>query len=324
MNLNTFVVTATYMLMEIECVFAMSAETTEEELAAQAESDSSQNRTEVRIAEAQKHNELYEKSLDTAYRWSETRPAFVRGILREEDLNHRFAAGRTLDFRSMAHEEPGALLIYPDETRVFVGRDETAHTRGDYGFVVKPNDPVPLPESVEEALDLLKPLGVRSQMEEQGELPPRQGEWWLLETDRTPEGSIFKGGVSERPFNGSPLESHVPTEFGFGVEDDVLANWFESQYPDVVNEGDSLQDIFSRVQKATEIEELSGLEANYERPTFGEIREAANGVFIRGTLRHRENDHYMERIGDEWELARTHDMEVYTADNTSASRVRRD
>lgn len=283
-----------------------------------------ENKTEVRIADQQSHRELYDKKLPTALEWGELRQSFVRGILREIGKNNRVLSGRTLDSRGMDHDEPGALLVYPDETRIFVGRDVTAHNRGDYGFAVQTNDPVPMPETVEEALNLLKPLGVRAQMEEDGELPPRQGEWWLLETDREPTSRVFKGGVSERPFNGSPLENHVPTEYGFGVKADELLSWFESEYPDVVMDGDGLQDILSRVQLATEIEELPEIEPQYERPDFNEIREAADGVFIRGTLRHRENDHYMESIGDDWKLARTHDMDVYTADSTSASRVRRD
>lgn len=302
----------------------MAAEPAEVDLEAQEEAATSENRTEVRIADTQQHTELYDVSSPTAFRWSELRPAFVRGVLREEDLSYRVESGRTIDWQSMDSEEPGAVLVYPDETRVFVGRDLTAQDRGDYGFVVKPNDPIPMPETVEEALDLLKPLGVHAEMEETGELPQRQGEWWLLDTDRSPAGSLFKGGVSERPFNGSPLENHVPTDFGFGVPDDELLAWFETEYSDIVMDGDGIQDILSRVQKAIEIEELDDVEAQYQRPSFEEIREAAEGVFVRGTLRHRENDHYMERIGDEWRLARTHGMEVFTADSTSAAEVNYD
>lgn len=279
----------------------------------------------VRIAAQQQHEEKYDIALPKAYHWVGIRRAFVNGILEEVGLHSQFrpGEGRTLDHRPPSAEETGALLVFPDETRVFVGMDDTAHTRGDYGFVVQPNDPVPLPTTVEEALNLLKPTGVRAQMDDSDDLPQRQGEWWLLETDRDPESVELSGGVSERPFNGSPLENHVPTEFAFGVSDSAVLSWFEDEYPALVSEGDTVVDVFNRLHQSASIAAIDSVEALHDTPTYREVREAVDGVFVRGTLRHRENDHYMERIGDEWCLARTHDMTVYTVGSIS-SRVQRD
>jgi len=293
--------------------------TPESELTTADEAETDQNRVEARIASQQKHPERYDKKLPGRYDLTEFRPSFVRGMLREEDLSWGIDMGRVLDSQEYDDEEPGALLVYPDEERVFIGRDPTAHNRGDYGFIVKPNDPMPLPKTVDDALDLLKPLGVRSEYHETGELPQRQGEWWLLETDREPESRVFKGGVNERPFGGSPLDNHVPTEFAFGVAADEMMAWLETEYPDIVMAGDSLQDVLDRMNTAVKMEGIEGIEPQYDRPSFGEIRDAANGVFVRGTLRHREQDHYMERIGNEWRIARTHNVTVYTADTTSES-----
>jgi len=38
-------------------------------------------------------------------------------------------------------------------------------------------------------------------------------------------------------------------------------------------------------------------------------------VLIRGTLRHRDDDHYVENVGEDWHRALTHDMDVYTGDD---------
>lgn len=295
------------------------------DLETQPEAQNTENRTEVRIASQQSHTEQYDSDGLPSIPGHGIYQRFLRGLIRETEINGSIGSGRILDSNRHDTDEPGALLVFPDESRVFLGEDVTAHNRGDFGFVVKPNEPVPLPETVDEALDLLKPLGVRSHLEDTGELPPRQGEWWLLETDREPTSKVFKGGVSKRPFAGSPLENHVPTEFGFGVKADVLFSWFQSEWPEIVMEGDDLQSVLKRMCQAAQIEELEHVEPQYERPSFDELREAAEGVFIRGTLRHRDRDHYMERIGEDWKLARTHGMEVYTPDNTDMPRiVRRD
>ena len=49
-------------------------------------------------------------------------------------------------------------------------------------------------------------------------------------------------------------------------------------------------------------------------PEWDELQDLAGEILVRGTLRHRENDHFVERLGETWHVAETHDMDVYTAD----------
>lgn len=47
-------------------------------------------------------------------------------------------------------------------------------------------------------------------------------------------------------------------------------------------------------------------------PEWADFQAIAGDVLVRGTLRHRENDHYVENVGEQWHEAITHD--VYTGD----------
>jgi hypothetical protein len=51
-----------------------------------------------------------------------------------------------------------------------------------------------------------------------------------------------------------------------------------------------------------------------DAPQWADIREWAGDVLVKGTIRHRDNDHYIEDCGDVWHKAVTHRVEVYTSD----------
>lgn len=212
------------------------------------------------------------------------------------------------------HSEDGLelLLVAPDATRLFIGEDPTARdSNGLYGYVIEPDDRLPLVRTTQEALDLLKPAQAQA-AEMEDATPLRQGEWFLVPTDEEPKSRVFSGGVNERPFGGSPLENHVATEYALGVSESEFLERFEELCPDLAEHVDGAGDAFRRVAKGYRIAQLDGIELETDLPDFESLRKAAEPIYVRGTLRHRENDHYMERIGDGWHLAVTHDVDVFT------------
>jgi hypothetical protein len=162
-------------------------------------------------------------------------------------------------------------------------------------------------------------------MEIEGEIPTRQGEWWLLETDEEPASSVFNPGVNKRPFGGSPLENHVPREYGLGVSDDVFMGRVQENAPELFEIVESVGDVFDKAAQAHRIASIEDVELQTPVPELDVLRDWCEEVYVRGTLRHRENDHYLERIGESWHTARTHNMDVYTIDGVgTAAEVRYD
>jgi len=50
-------------------------------------------------------------------------------------------------------------------------------------------------------------------------------------------------------------------------------------------------------------------------PAWEGLQQLAGEVLLRGTLRHRKNEHFVEDLGETWHAAKTHQMDVYTADD---------
>jgi hypothetical protein len=218
------------------------------------------------------------------------------------------------------HDEQGVLLTHESSLQVYIGWDSTAYPNNDlFGFVPFDGEngtPVP---SAEDALDLLKPYEAAAREDHDVK---RQGEWFLVRTGEEPEGTIQKPGVSSRPYGGSPMESHVPRDWATGVPDDVFLERVES-HDEVDREFDSPQDVFNwveehRIPDTTE-EWIPADEAPWNDEIgdlthlFEELRELADGIFVRGSFRHRDNEHYMEKVED-WHRAETHEWEVITTD----------
>jgi hypothetical protein len=48
-----------------------------------------------------------------------------------------------------------------------------------------------------------------------------------------------------------------------------------------------------------------------------DVRTWADDVLVRGSIHHRDGDHPVEDVGEDWHIAETHNLEVYTADDIS-------
>lgn len=244
---------------------------------------------------------------------------FAEELVDENDISWDLEEFRLAECHNRNSEDGmEILLVAPDGTRLFVGEDETARdSNGLFGYIIEPDGRLPLVRTTQEALDLLKPAkAATAEMEDA--TPLRQGEWFLVPTDDEPESRVFSGGVSERPFGGSPLENHVPTEFGLGVTEEEFAEEFSELCPEL--EWGDAGDIFDRLAKAFRIAQVEDVELETDVPDFEEVRKLAEPIYVRGTFRHRENDHYMERVGDQWHIAVTHDVDVFTIETENLSR----
>lgn len=207
------------------------------------------------------------------------------------------------------NDSPGVLLKHESGHDVYIGRDSSSHRDNElFGFVVPPRVTV---ESGDEAIDLLKPDAIQ-------DIPPeklsRQGEWWLIPTEETPSGTIQQPGVGSRPFGSSPLDNHIPREWATACTDKEFLDRVSealSQYPDI-DCPDSPQDVVELIQERVNDPTF--------QITFHDIQTLADGIFVRGTLRHDKNEHYVEKIED-WHRTVTHDWEVYTADDEYQARL---
>lgn len=216
-----------------------------------------------------------------------------------------------LDLEETDDVDLGALLAFPDESIMFLGSDPTARDSVPlFAIVIERHQPIPAPETAHDALNLLRPEDIRDAFETEGDAPARQGEWWLLPTRKVPVGTHFQPGVNERPYGPSPLGNHVPREYGFTVPDD--------EFMDVVR--DCVDELPSSITSPPEV--IEWVDRQHRKastpefaPTWDEIQNLAGDILVRGTLRHRENDHYVEDVGEEWHSAQTHNMDVYTGDD---------
>lgn len=201
------------------------------------------------------------------------------------------------------------LFALPDESVVFVGQDPTTKDGSPlFGFVVEPFAPIPEPTTAQEALDLLRPGDVRDAFAE-GDEPDRQGEWWLLPTKQVPLSATYRPGVQSRPYGPSPLDNHVPREWGMtATPEEFMTRVREAvpQLPESVETPPEVVEWMDRQHRKRVTPEFV--------PDFEDLVAFADEVLIRGTLRHRENDHYTESVGEQWHRAVTHEMEVFTAD----------
>ena len=202
-----------------------------------------------------------------------------------------------------------SLFVLPDESLLFVGKDPTTKdTAPLFGFVIEPFAPVPEPDTAQDALDLLRPGAVRDAFDE-GVEPDRQGEWWLLPTQKVPVGTRFRPGVNERPYGPSPLGNHVPREWGMTVSDDVFMTTMRDRVEGLPGSIETPPEVIEWVHRQHQRVPIPDY-----APEWDVVQDAAGDLLVRGTLRHRENDHYTESLSDDWHTAITHDMDVYTAD----------
>jgi hypothetical protein len=213
--------------------------------------------------------------------------AFMRGVVEADVLEE-------------THDETGVLLSHESGVQLYVGRDSTAHAGIDddlFGFVpFDGTDGTPVP-SAADALDLLMPHQAATT-----ETYRRQGEWFLLPADESPNGTIQKPGVGTRPYGGSPLESHVPRDWATGVPDSEYVERMSATIEGLPGAIETPQAVFEWLHDTEADEQL-----------FKQARALAEGIYVRGTLRHRHNEHYVEHVED-WHYAVTHEYDVMTLD----------
>lgn len=251
-------------------------------------------------------------------------------------------------------DERGVLLTHTSGVQVYVGWDSTAH-RGTEMFSFVPfdgEDGVPAP-SAADALDLLRPN--RAAAADQS-CVERQGEWFLVPTVEDAEGSVQKPGVGEKSWryssshldrefdtrheaigeatlregvgsiesvrserkyaSGSPLESHVPRDWRASVDDETFIGRFRGAFPELFTDG---EEVSSPQDCLDLLWEREGDLAIPEDEMYERVRsDVAEGIQVRGTVRHRENDHEMAAV-DEWRAATTHDWEALTLDDANLS-----
>jgi len=240
-------------------------------------------------------------------------PGFVNELLNELDKDLAPEDARLIDTIEPTKDiDDGMLVAYPDQSLMFIGKDPTAKDAMPwYAFTIEPMEPVPAPQSAQDALDLLKPPEVEETIQQENWIPDRHGEWWLLPTRLMPMSRTFKGGVKSKPYNASPLGNHVPRDYAFTSSADAFMQSFN----------DNVESAPSTLNSVPEVIEWSFRQQNKpadirpdDAPKWADIREWAGDVLVKGTIKHRDDDHFVENCGDVWHKAVTHRVEVYTAD----------
>lgn len=246
--------------------------------------------------------------------WSYPVPGFVDALLDELGKDAEVGEARLIDRVEPSKDiDDGALVVFPDESLLFLGSDPTAKDAIPwFGFTIEPGEPIPAPETARDALDLLRPPAVRDVIDDAGWLPDRHGEWWLLPSKMVPLGTVFTPGVQSRPYGPSPLGNHVPREYGFAVRDSAFLSSFreevQSAPASIASVPEVIEWTWRQVQKSSPPDDA---------PSWADIRAWAGRVLVRKTIRHRDDDHYVEDVGDRWHEAITHRIEVYTADSVA-------
>ena len=201
------------------------------------------------------------------------------------------------------------LVAFPEGECIFIGRDETSKDSGLFGIII--GEGGQSVRTVEEALALLKPAPVLAAEQDARKEVLRQGEWWFVETDNAPE-YIVSGELDSKPYGPSPLENHVAREYGFGLTQDRLLEELSLYASD--GECDQVFDRAPRCFDSIRNQDLvwgrrwSGRFQDFE---WDRIWDVCNGIYVRGTVRHRDREHYMLSLGESWHAAYTHDVTVY-------------
>lgn len=195
------------------------------------------------------------------------------------------------DIQTVTSDGRGSVVELPDGSGFYTGRDETHHSRRAWiAFHVSRNEIEAL-ETPSDALHLLKPGAVK-EAERRGKQVQRQGEWFFIPTPDgfTPTGEVRKPLRNCRQPDGSlpfstrdkHLGRHIPRDKAFHVR---------KTCPDC---GDTRF-----------IDTDTGLDV-----TCRNCGTTVGGVYVRGTVRHIRNEHYMLNLGNQWHRAVTHNRAV--------------
>lgn len=264
----------------------------------------------VNAEKAESCSETFEevKEFDIASELDYYTSEFVDTLLEDSDVQD---CGQALLLDRRGDE---VLLGYQNGTQAFVGRDETASNAGIFGFAVTPGEPVPFVSSVDEALQLLEPVPVTEAVEDCDDSVVRQGEWFFVPADDSPESQVFKGGVGSRPYGESPLQNHVPRDYAFGASVQEIMERIEDRVPGLLDRVDEFEDLIEALSGMHEWHWLNSYIGDSEKITLQELyREVFGGVYVRGTVRHQRKDHGMISLGEQWYNTYTHALDVRSA-----------
>jgi len=256
----------------------------------------------------------------SSYESNYTFPRFVDAVLDEVGKDFTNEEARLIDEIDDPDDvDFGFLLALPDESVMFVGSDPTAKDAIPwFTFIVDRHEPMPAPRTAQDALDMLRPPSVQDLVYEDDYLPSRHGEWWLIPTGMMPVGTVFQPGVKDEPYGASPLGNHVPREYAFTVSDQDFMRRFRDEVDaapaSVRTPPDVIEWTWRQIKKPIPTDFA---------PDWADIREWGGNVLVRGTVRHRDDDHFVEKCDERWHIAVTHDVEVYTGDGV-AERVHLD
>lgn len=239
-------------------------------------------------------------------------PGFINELLEELGKDMAPEDARLVDKVSPSKDiDDGLLVAYPDESLIFIGKDPTSKEGMPwFAFTIEPMEPTPTPEGAQDALDLLKPPAVQDEFNE-GWIPNRHGEWWLLPTSKVPLTTTFRPGVNKRPYGPSPLGNHVPREYAFTEPEARVMERFREN---VDSAPQSLDTVPEAIQWSWRQQKKAPSVRPDDAPRWADIRSWGGDVLVKGTIRHRDDDHFIEDVGEQWHVAVTHRMEVYTAD----------
>lgn len=281
-------------------------------VAESSETDSTQSRT--RDVQAQAVQSHYADAEDFALEdYTFPVPGFVAELFDELGKDLVPEDAKLVDTVEPTSDiDDGLLVAFPDESLMFLGLDPTAKdTSGWYAFTIEPMEPTPAPRSAQEALDLLKPREVQETISTENWIPNRHGEWWLLPTSLVPVSEPFNPGVASSPYGPSPLGNHVPQEYAFTSNAGDFLQRFQENVTSAPN---SIQTVPEVIKWSSRQQNKKPSVRPDDAPSWADIRSWAGEILVKGTIRHRDNDHYIEDCGDVWHKAVTHRMEVYTTD----------
>lgn len=240
-------------------------------------------------------------------RISDYAETFLEAVAKEADPDAEIKEYRYIDVVECNHGLQ-FLAGYPDGTQILVARDETSKNSGFFSIVLEENSGV---KTVADALETLKPDSVKVAERTEDIQVRRQGEWWFVEANEEPAFSV-SGELGVKPFGYSPMDTHVAKEYGFGLKRDELLREL-SLY---ISDGECKQ-VFDNVPRCFDSIRNRDIlwEGNWSGrfPEFDwdRIESICEGIYVRGTVRHRNREHYMLDLEDNWYQAFTHDATVY-------------
>lgn len=217
---------------------------------------------------------------------------------------------RQYDIQGVTETTDGTLVDFP-EGQVYIGTDDTQHDSSTrFAFYVE--DPVDDPA---EALALLRPDGISDSAK-------RQGEWFFDPVEIEAQNPILKGlSYTDTEWD----VSHTPIRAITGVDkisygsppegSEIHPEQPIAKLPDgtrVLYRRVDKQDFISMEYKNTMYRQLNRMGSHEARDLLFQDGK----LYVRGTVRHKRNEHRVLNLGETWHRAKTHNYTVMTGDTS--------